>query len=177
MQQEIILHFRDGNPLHIWLTEEEFESDGATQDRVIKECDALNIDTNTILRIEIGRSDETDTEGLYFSPSMRGALNRRLNAAFGGITVGTIIRLSEEALENYGEKWRGKTFSITHVADHCVPSQAFFDERSSRYREEGGHPGYDEGVSPMLLVDVEGFPGSLYEWEFEVVDTREGEAR
>jgi len=35
------------------------------------------------------------------------------------------------------------------------------------YRED--HPGYDRGLYPQKLVEFEGVPFALYEYEFEVI--------
>lgn len=90
----------------------------------------------------------------------------------GEIAIGTRIRLTEGVLANYGRKWRDKVFPITDISDHYVPAAEFFDPTSPRYQESGGHPGYDTGVSGVL-VEAEGFPYSLYRWEFEIVEDDE----
>ncbi len=59
MAQEIIFHFKTGNPLRFWITEEEFESKEATDDAILRECENLE-DTyvEDIIRVEIGEHNE-----------------------------------------------------------------------------------------------------------------------
>lgn len=80
----------------------------------------------------------------------------------------TVI-MSSEALENYGEQYRGVKLVVTHCADKYMSSSQFF----AQGKPEGYHPGYDEGVSPMGLYDLkvkatgEDLNFSLYDWELE----------
>ena len=53
--------------------------------------------------------------------------------------------------ENY-DKYRNKQWTINHVA-HNVKE----------------HPGYDESIYPQALVDCDGLPFSLYEYEFQII--------
>lgn len=65
--------------------------------------------------------------------------------------IGAEVQMTENALENYGEQYRGKTFKVTHIA-----------------RNRGEHPGYDEGAGGALYdlsLDGKNFPNSLYDWE------------
>jgi hypothetical protein len=70
--------------------------------------------------------------------------------------IGTKVKMTDDAIENYGEKWKGVVFIVTHVA-HSTKE----------------HPGYDDGVSPEGLYDLkiektkEEIPFSLYDWELE----------
>lgn len=72
------------------------------------------------------------------------------------VKVGDIIRLTDEALDNYGERWRGRDLRVTHVA-----------------HSEAEHPGYDSGLGGEALVDMaiadtgEDVPFSVYEYEFD----------
>ena len=82
---------------------------------------------------------------------------------------GTRVIMSESALENYGEKWRGVVFTITHKANKYMSAKDFF----SQGKPEGYHPGYDEG-SGCSLYDLQQPTGeelsfSLYDWELEKV--------
>lgn len=71
---------------------------------------------------------------------------------------GTKVTMTQDAIENYGEKWDGVVLVITHVAHN-----------------KSEHPGYDEGVSPQGLYDLkrqdtnEDLPMSLYDWELTKV--------
>lgn len=66
------------------------------------------------------------------------------------VEKGDIIELTENAIDNYGEKYKGKKCKVTYVS-------------------HGGR-GYDEGMSPQVLVDTDckGL-GALYEYEFFIV--------
>ena len=68
--------------------------------------------------------------------------------------LGERVRMTDDALENYGEKYRGKIFTVSHIAKN---------------REE--HSGYDEGVGKQALYDLKlngkDFGSSLYDWELE----------
>lgn len=70
--------------------------------------------------------------------------------------VNQTCKMTEEAINNYGEKYQDVELIVTHVA---------------RNRDE--HPGYDEGVFPQKLYDLkiketgEDLPFSLYDWELE----------
>ena len=67
---------------------------------------------------------------------------------------GTKVQMTDDALENYGEQWRDVELVITHVA-----------------QSEAEHPGYDMGVYPQRLYDLErtdtgeALGMSLYDWE------------
>ena len=69
--------------------------------------------------------------------------------------VGSTVRMTEDALENYGEQYRDVVLEVTVVS-----------------RSEREHPGYDMGMSPMPLYDFmtedgKDFPNSLYTYELE----------
>lgn len=63
-------------------------------------------------------------------------------------------KMTDEALENYGQEWDGVELVVTHV------SQSTKD-----------HPGYDMGVYPEKLYDLKRkdtdkeLQFSLYDWE------------
>lgn len=63
--------------------------------------------------------------------------------------IGDKIKMSEAALKNYGETFRGRVFEIVHVA-----------------RNQNEHPGFDENCG-TALYDFKGLNFSLYEWEME----------
>lgn len=69
--------------------------------------------------------------------------------------IGDKFTLTDDALENYGERWRGVVFTVTHVA-------------TSR----AGHPGYDAGMKGAALYDADADNGaswnnSVYDYEIE----------
>jgi len=87
--------------------------------------------------------------------------------------VGDRVQMSDDALANYGERWRGVALVITHVSTAYMPSSEFF----SRGKPQGYHPGYDpESGSALYDFNVEstGRPGtvSLYDWELEPAEAR-----
>jgi len=82
--------------------------------------------------------------------------------------VGDKFTLSEEALENYGEHFRGQVFTVEYVADHYVPAKEFFKEGGPRYHESGGHAGFDAETGSCLYDST--FQSALYEWEMEPVE-------
>lgn len=65
--------------------------------------------------------------------------------------IGDQFRLTEDALENYGNKYDG-VYTVSYV---------------SRNRRD--HPGYDEGMKGRALYDAEELSFSLYDWEVEEV--------
>lgn len=73
------------------------------------------------------------------------------------VCIGDKIQLTNQAKENYGEKYDG-IYEINLIASNT-------DE----------HRGYDESVSPMLLVDCKELNFALYEYEFQIVDSNEKE--
>lgn len=72
--------------------------------------------------------------------------------------IGDAFKLTDSALEIYGEEYRDRVFTVNHVAT-----------------SKDDHPGYDESVnSPdtdekMALYDAEDFDNSVYEYEVEQV--------
>ncbi|BBY54029.1 hypothetical protein H7J07_05330 [Mycobacterium koreense] len=73
------------------------------------------------------------------------------------VNVGDTIYLTDDAVDNYGDRWRGEPLRVTHVA-----------------RSVDEHPGYDTAVGGEALVDTEVVrtgecvPFSVYEYEFEL---------
>jgi hypothetical protein len=49
--------------------------------------------------------------------------------------------MTDDALDNYGERWRDIKLRITHVATAYMPAAQFYD----RGKPEGFHPGFDDG--------------------------------
>ena len=67
--------------------------------------------------------------------------------------VGSRVMMSPDALENYGERWQGIGFIVTHVST-----------------SHDDHPGYDSGAGSALYdlkIELSGEPfgNSLYDWE------------
>ncbi len=70
---------------------------------------------------------------------------------------GDEVLMTDDALENYGDQYRDVVFKILFVS-----------------KSTDDHPGYDMGVYPMGLYDLESpdtshFGSSLYDWELEAV--------
>lgn len=87
--------------------------------------------------------------------------------------VGSKVRMSEDALSNYGEKWRGQTLVVMHVATKYMSAKEFF----AKGQPQGYHPGFDDtggGRALYDLTDSDGkdLPMSLYDWELEGVRRR-----
>ena len=74
--------------------------------------------------------------------------------------IGDKVKMTADALENYGEKYAGDTFTVTHVSTRYMPADEFF----SKGKPAGYHPGYDESAG-CALYDLRGLGFSLYEWE------------
>ncbi len=69
---------------------------------------------------------------------------------------GDKFQLSEEALDNYGQDYAGKVFTVRARYDHYVsPDKMAADET--------GHPGFDPGGGRYLYGSE--LPFDLYEWE------------
>ncbi len=64
--------------------------------------------------------------------------------------IGDRVKMTNDALDNYGEEHRDTVFIVEHTATNT-----------------NEHPGYDDGVYPMGLYDHGGFDSSLYDWELE----------
>ena len=62
--------------------------------------------------------------------------------------VGQEFTLTDDAIENYGERYRGKKFTVSHVATN-----------------EKQHRGYDSGMNGMPLYDAKELNFSVYEYE------------
>jgi len=83
--------------------------------------------------------------------------------------VGQVVIMSEEALDNYGEKYREMDLIITHRAHSYMPAKEFY----AKGMPDGYHPGYDDGVKGQWLYDLKiartkkDLPFSLYDWELD----------
>jgi hypothetical protein len=83
-----------------------------------------------------------------------------MNAIKAKHRVGDSVTMTDAALENYGERFRGRQFVITHVATAYMPAVQFYANGQPR----GFHPGFDESAG-CALYDFVGLNFSLYEWE------------
>lgn len=77
------------------------------------------------------------------------------------LRVGRKVKMSSEALDNYGQKYADQVFTIEAVSTKYMPATEFF----SRGRPDGYHPGYDKAANGRPLYDLEGLDFSLYWWE------------
>lgn len=75
------------------------------------------------------------------------------------LKVGDSFTLTPDAVENYGEKFSGKTFTVSHVATKYMPAAEFY----AKGKPQGYHPGYDP--SGGALYDAHGLAFSVYDWE------------
>jgi len=64
------------------------------------------------------------------------------------IKKGQKAQMTDDAVDNYGEKYRGKWFTVQSVAF-----------------SKDDHPGYDDCIPGEPLYDFEELPFSLYGWE------------
>ena len=69
--------------------------------------------------------------------------------------IGDTFQLSDDALDNYGEKYRGKVFTVTGVYDHY--------NKNPWGSDPTGSPGFDEGADSALYGSE--LPFDVYEWE------------
>ena len=77
--------------------------------------------------------------------------------------IGDRVKMTEDALENYGQELEGMIFVIESAAHSYMPASEFYDKG----RPEGYHPGYDDTVKGQGLYDLKGLGCSLYDWELE----------
>jgi len=66
------------------------------------------------------------------------------------VRVGSRIRITSDN-ENY-DKYRKRTWKVARI-----------------YKDDAEHRGYDMGLYPQKLVECDGLPFALYEYEFDVV--------
>ncbi len=74
--------------------------------------------------------------------------------------VGDSVRMTPDALENYGQKYAGKSFDVESVSTAYMPAKEFF----AKGKPNGFHPGFDES-SNCALYDFAELGFSLYDWE------------
>ena len=72
------------------------------------------------------------------------------------IHVGVKFRMSKDALENYGEEYTGKVFTVRARYDHYVPAAKMENDPT-------GHPGFDSNGGRFLYSSE--LPFDLYDWE------------
>ena len=70
--------------------------------------------------------------------------------------VGDRFKMSKDALDNYGEEYRDKVFTIRTRYDHYVPAAKMANDPT-------GHPGFDRAGGMFLYGSELNF--DLYEWE------------
>lgn len=68
------------------------------------------------------------------------------------LKIGDKFMLTEDAIDNYGEQYRDKIFTVSHVATNTEQ-----------------HRGYDNSMEGMALYDAEELNFSVYEYEIEEV--------
>ena len=78
--------------------------------------------------------------------------------------IGQRVKMTNDALENYGEKYRDKVFIIESCAHSYMPAKEFY----AKGKPSGYHPGYDDGVKGQCLYDLKDFGSSLYDWELKL---------
>jgi len=76
---------------------------------------------------------------------------------------GDLVKMTQEALENYGEEYAGMAFEVESVATKYMSSKQFYAQNMPN----GYHPGYDEAADGKPLYDLVGLEFSLYYWEVE----------
>ena len=73
--------------------------------------------------------------------------------------VGSKFKLTSDAIDNYGNEYADKVFTVRAVYTHYVPVARMANDPT-------GHPGFDpSGGSPLYGSDELNF--DLYEWEME----------
>lgn len=81
-------------------------------------------------------------------------------------SVGESVKMNDDAIANYGEKWRDRELIVEAVSTKYMPASRFF----AKGRPAGYHPGFD-GSSGCALYDLtdkvsaEPLSMSLYDWE------------
>lgn len=80
------------------------------------------------------------------------------------IIIGSKVRMTEDAIENYGEEYRNRILIVESISWKYMPAKEFF----AKNKPDGYHPGYDEGAGGKLY-DFENFNSSLYSWEIKQV--------
>lgn len=82
---------------------------------------------------------------------------------------GDTFKLTDDALDNYGEQWRDVVFRVTSWANKYTPANVYF---ANPLAYPHSHPGYD-GCNGERLYDAEALDtdlvwnNSVYDWEIE----------
>jgi len=76
---------------------------------------------------------------------------------------GQKVIMTENALENYGERYRDVIFKIESCAHSYMPAKEFYESGMP----EGYHPGYDDSIKGQGLYDLVNFNFSLYDYELK----------
>lgn len=75
------------------------------------------------------------------------------------LKTGDKFKLTDDAIDNYGERYRDRVFKVSHVATRYVPSNV------TPY-PDGAHPGFCR-ESGRALYDADGLNFSVYDWEIK----------
>lgn len=79
--------------------------------------------------------------------------------------IGDRVHMTRDAIDNYGEGWRGVRLVVTAVSTRYMPAKEFF----SRGRPAGYHPGFDASAGCALYTlrteAGEALAFDLYDWE------------
>ena len=104
-----------------------------------------------------GVTDMTDAQLIQRTQEIEGTTMRKLRK-------GSKFRLTEDAIENYGEQYRGETFTVLQWFDHYCPAKEMHLPENLH-----GHPGYEDDGSERILYDAKELNFSVYDWEIERV--------
>ena len=77
------------------------------------------------------------------------------------LEAGNTFKLSNDALENYGEQYRDQVFTVRSWANEYVPAKEYF---ANTRLYPHGHPGYD-GATKDRLYEADGINFAVYDWE------------
>ena len=72
--------------------------------------------------------------------------------------IGDRFKLTSDAVDNYGEDYAGKVFTVRAVYTHYVPA-------ANMASDPTGHPGFDGGSGPLYGSNELDF--DVYGWEME----------
>ncbi len=78
-------------------------------------------------------------------------------------SIGDTVKMTADALENYGAKYADQVFTIEQWYDRYGKSGTYLSAHS--------HPGYD-GATGDCLYHLEGLNFDLYDWELRPVETK-----
>lgn len=63
---------------------------------------------------------------------------------------GSTVKMTPDAAENYGKKWKDVVLVITHIATKSMPAKEFY----AKGKPSGYHPGYDDSMKGAPLYDL-----------------------